>query len=153
MEQPVSIILDSKGGEVLWVRPETGVAEAVRVMNEHNTGSVLIMEPNGTLMGIFTERDVLRRVIDGHLDYDRTPVSQVMSTDVACIARNTTVEEALVIVNSRNCRHLPVVDGDRVIGVISVRDLVNTLVRDQEYRITELTDYISGNYGRNARIQ
>jgi len=153
MEQPLSTILDSKGGEVLWVRPETSVAEAVRVMNERNTGSVLIMEPNGKLMGIFTERDVLRRVIDGHLDYDSTPVSQVMSSDVACVARNTTVEEALVIVNSKNCRHLPVVDGDRVIGVISVRDLVNTMVRDQEYRITELTDYISGKYGRNARIQ
>lgn len=153
MEQPVSAILAEKGNDVLWVKPGTSVAEAVRVMNERNTGSVLVMEQDGTLVGIFTERDVLRRVIDGHLDYDNTPVSRVMSEDVACIRGNTTVEEALVIVNSRNCRHLPVIDDERVVGLISVRDLVNAVVRDQEHRITELTDYISGNYGRNARIQ
>ncbi|MBA1148758.1 CBS domain-containing protein [Ectothiorhodospiraceae bacterium WFHF3C12] len=138
---------------MLRVTPGSSVAEAVRLMNERNTGSVLVMEEDGTLIGIFTERDVLRRVIDGHLDYDSTAVSDVMSRDVACIRGNTTVEEALVIVNSRNCRHLPVIDNERVVGVISVRDLINSVVRDQEHRITELTDYISGNYGRNARIQ
>lgn len=153
MEQPVSAILAEKGREVLWVTPQASVAEAVRLMNERNTGSVLVMERDGTLVGIFTERDVLRRVIDGHLDYDDTAVAKVMSEDVACIRGNTTVEEALVIVNSRNCRHLPVIDEGRVVGLISVRDLVNAVVRDQEHRITELTDYISGNYGRNARIQ
>lgn len=153
MQQPVSAILAEKGNEVLWVAPTTSVAEAVRLMNERNTGSVLVMERDGTLVGIFTERDVLRRVIDGHLDYDSTAVSRVMSEDVACVRGNTTVEEALVIVNSRNCRHLPVIEDERVIGLISVRDLVSAVVRDQEHRITELTDYISGNYGRNARIQ
>ena len=153
MEQPVSAILDEKGNEVLSVPPQASVAEAVRLMNQRNTGSVLVMDADGRLAGIFTERDVLRRVIDAHLDYERTPVADVMSRDVACIRANTTVQEALVIVNARNCRHLPVLEGDRVVGLISVRDLVNAVVRDQEHRITELTDYISGNYGRNARIQ
>lgn len=153
MESPISAILEVKGNEVLRMAPQASVAEAVRLMNEHNTGSVLIMDDDGTLVGIFTERDVLRRVIDAHLDYEHTAVSEVMSRDVACIRPNTTLAEALVVVNSRNCRHLPVIDDDRVVGLVSVRDLVNAVVRDQEYRITELTDYISGNYGRNARIQ
>jgi len=146
MESPVSSILARKGREVFTVRPQTSVAEAVRLMNQRNIGAVAVTEGD-RLVGIFTERDVLRRVIDGGLNPDTTPVSRVMTEQLVYVTADTTVGDAMVIVNAKGCRHLPVMDGDRLLGVISTRDLINEVVDGQEHRISELVQYIYGDYG------
>jgi Predicted signal-transduction protein containing cAMP-binding and CBS domains len=146
MDIPVSTILAREGRKLYRVTPDTSVADAVRVMNEGNVGAVAVMEGE-RLVGIFTERDVLRRVIDGGLDPDATPVSRVMTDQIVYVTPDTTVGDAMVVVNAKGCRHLPVMDGDRLLGVISSRDLINEVVSGQEHRISELVQYIYGDYG------
>ena len=152
MDRPVSALLQGRDREILAVRPQATVAEAVRIMNEQNIGAVLVTDDDRRLLGIFTERDVLRRVVDGSLDPQETPISEVMTTSVACVRPSTKVHEALVVFNTHNCRHLPVVDNDRVTGLLSIRDVTAALVQDQDHQITELTDYIYGSYGRHAGV-
>lgn len=146
MKRKIGSILGTTGG-IHALGPRSSVAEAVHMMNERNIGAVLIVDPEGTLLGIFTERDVLRRVIDGRLDYDRTRLEDVMTSKVYCLSVENTVEEALMLVNAHNCRHLPVLDDNRLQGMISIRDLTNTLVEDREQEIEQLQRYIAGNYG------
>ncbi|RFA29054.1 hypothetical protein CAI21_11475 [Alkalilimnicola ehrlichii] len=147
MDNPISEILEAKQGQVYAVSPDATVTAAVHLMNEKNIGAVAVVE-DGKLVGIFTERDVLRRVIDRDLDPGATPLYEVMTRQLAFVRPATTVEEALVIVKAKNCRHLPVMEGDALIGMISLRDLTNWIVDGQEHRIAELVEYISGNYGR-----
>jgi CBS domain-containing protein len=104
------------------------------------------------LRGIFTERDVLKRVVAAGLDAETTSVSDVMTTQLAYIRASTTVREAMLIVNTKGCRHLPVLDGDRLLGIVSVRDLINHVVDGQEHQIAELVHYIAGNYGPEASL-
>ncbi|MCC5812131.1 MAG: CBS domain-containing protein [Ectothiorhodospiraceae bacterium] len=147
METPVSTLLAGKGDSAVHtVQPSATVTEAVHLMNQRNIGAVAVME-GSRLAGIFTERDVLRRVIDGSMDPDQTPVSSVMTRELVVVRPQTTVGEALVLVDNKNCRHLPVVEQGRLVGMLSVRDLVGSVVHGQEHRIAELTDYIYGSYG------
>jgi CBS domain-containing protein len=146
VETPLSSILLENGGQVHAVSPDATVTEAVHLMNRHNVGAVAVMHGE-RLVGIFTERDVLRRVIDNRLDPDETQVSRVMTEQLVYATPQMTVGEALVVVNAKNCRHLPVLDGDNLVGVISVRDLINVVVDGQEHRIAELVQYIYGDYG------
>ncbi|MGD8429974.1 MAG: CBS domain-containing protein [Ectothiorhodospiraceae bacterium] len=146
MRKAVGSILEAKGRRILALGAEASIADAVRLMNSHNVGAVLIFDPEERLEGIFTERDVLRRVVDARLDYENTPVERVMTRDVLAISPETTIEEALLTVSTKGCRHLPVVDGERVVGMISIRDLTNSLVEDREHQIAALTDYIAGQY-------
>lgn len=147
MEQPVSIILRDKANNGLHtLTPDMTVSEAVHRMNGENIGAVAVVRGE-RLAGVFTERDVLRRVIDTHLDPDTTRLEDVMTTEVIVISPSTTVGEAMVLVDTQNCRHLPVCEGDRLIGMVSMRDLIGAVVDTQKHRIEELTDYIYGNYG------
>ncbi|WP_435099981.1 CBS domain-containing protein [Arhodomonas sp. AD133] len=146
MRQPVSSILRQKPPQLHALGPESSVDDAVRLMNRYNVGAVLVMDPDQRLLGIFTERDVLRRVIDGRLDYEGTRLAEVMTSQVRTITPETTVEDALTIVDRYACRHLPVTRGDQVIGMISLRDLTGALVADRESEIQQLTGYISGRY-------
>ncbi len=147
METPVSVLLAARGDSAVHVVQHSAtVTEAVHVMNQRNIGAVAVM--NGErLAGIFTERDVLRRVIDGHMNADAVPVSSVMTRELVVVRPQTTVGEALVLVDNKGCRHLPVVDQGRLVGMLSVRDLIGSVVSGQEHRIAELTDYIYGSYG------
>lgn len=151
MDQPVSKLLESRPGDLHTVERDASVAEAVRAMNAAHVGAIIVMD-QGRLAGIFTERDVLRRVIESNRKADETPVADVMTSDVVVIKPTDTVQHAMVLVNSRNCRHLPVMDGDTVLGMVSVRDLIGAIVDGQEHRIAELTDYIYGGYGLQTRI-
>ncbi len=150
METLISSLLEAReNNAVHTVDARATVTEAVQMMNKRNIGAVAIISGGG-LAGIFTERDVLRRVIDGRLDADTTPVTDVMTREVVVISPTDTVRDALVLVDTRNCRHLPVMDGDRLVGMVSMRDLVGAVVDGQEHRIAELTDYIYGGYGRHV---
>ncbi len=135
-------LLAEKGNVVHHVSPEAPVAEAVRRMNDHHVGSLLVIDA-GTLLGIFTERDVLVRVVDKGLDPRTTVVEEVMTDELITVSPNTTVHEAMHIVTRRRCRHLPVVEHGEVIGMISIGDLTRWMVRDQRDMIEHLERYIT----------
>ena len=147
MERRISELLASKGKGLHALGPDDTVADAVHLMNRENIGAVMVFDPEERLMGLFTERDVLRRVIDGRLDYKTTRLEDVMTRRLATLKPSMIVVEALQLVNQVGCRHLPVLDGDRVLGMISIRDLTNTLVEARDAEISELTEYIAGSYG------
>lgn len=144
-EAKLSELLAEKGSAIYCVEPEATVAEAVVLMNQKNIGSVLVMH-GAEVTGIFTERDVLTRVVGSGRDPVKTRVHEVMSRKLAVVKPGTTVDEAMRIISEKRFRHLPVMDGDRVLGMISINDLNRWLVREDESYIENLLNYISGKY-------
>lgn len=142
MEIPVKKILDEKGGTVERASPTETVCDAVTRMNERNIGALLVM--NGErVAGIFTERDVLTRVVGRRADPAKTPVGEVMTRNVISIGPATTVQQAMMVVTKHRCRHLPVIEDGRLLGMVSSGDLMRWTVRDQQSTIDDLTDYVS----------
>jgi CBS domain-containing protein len=135
--EPLSKLMEERRAAVHSVGPDLSVTECVRQMNELKIGAMLIMEDN-RLVGIFTERDAMTRVLGGGLDPTHTPVSEVMTSDPVCVSPATTLEEARALVTTKRIRHLPVVENDRVVGMVSSGDLTHWLVRDQSVRIGDL---------------
>jgi CBS domain-containing protein len=122
------------------------IDEAVDKMNQELIGAVLVMR-GGDLAGIFTERDVLTKVVGRQMDTGTTPVADVMTKDVLVCDGSTTLEDAMRIVTERRFRHLPVTEGNRLIGMVSSGDLTRWTVRDQQDTIEDLVKYISGDIG------
>jgi len=147
MHNHLKRILEEKGSTVHSVEPEASVLEAVRRMNQHRVGALLVMDGDRPV-GIFTERDVLKRVVDTGKDPGRTRVADVMTTDLVCVRPETTVHEAMAVITERRCRHLPVLDGERLSGLVSIGDLTRWLVKDQHIQIRDLVDFITGKYPR-----
>lgn len=147
MDNPVRAILDHKGTAVETTTASTSVAEAVRAMNRARIGCLVVVDGDRPL-GIFTERDVLTRVVDGGLDPEATPVAEVMTRDLVAIRPETTVHQAMAVMTERRCRHLPVVDGGRLAGMVSIGDVTRWNVRDQRHTIEDLVSYITGEYPR-----
>jgi CBS domain-containing protein len=143
MNASVSMLLERKGSAVHTLVPSASVAEAVQLMNRSKISSILIVE-QGRLAGIFTERDVLRRVVGENLDPKTTPLSTVMSAGVRTITPATSIEEALGIFTTRGCRHLPVLDGARLTGLISVGDISRWLAEVNQAEAEHLKNYING---------
>lgn len=147
IEYPLSAVLDSKETKELFsVKPSSVVIEAVDLMNRERIGAVLVMEDEHPV-GIFTERDVLVRVVATGRDAARTKVESVMTTNLIGVHLKTTVDEAMQIITQKRCRHLPVLDDDgKVVGMASIGDLTRWIVRDRENRLEDLTHYITGRY-------
>jgi len=145
METQLRTLLENKPGAVLSASPEMTVAAAVAVLNARNVGALLVM--NGAeLVGVFTERDVLRRVVGEHRDPDTTRVGDVMTRDLVVMRPSSTVQDAMTVVSERRFRHLPIVEEGKVVGVISAGDLNHWLIRNRDVDISELVDYIKGTY-------
>jgi CBS domain-containing protein len=126
----VEAVLKSKATDQLVVVPASAsVAQAVEVMAEREIGAVLVMTEDGLVGGIFTERDVLMRVVHPGRDPKATPMSLVMTRDVCFVSPGTTIVAALSLMHVQHLRHLLVIDGPRVYGLVSMRDLVHQLVR------------------------
>ena len=145
MKSTLGMLLQDKGGEVHSVGPDITVLEAVQRMNELHIGALLVMDSE-KLVGIFTERDILGRVVAVGLDPGGIPVSKVMTSKLAVVRPETTVEDAMRICSKKRCRHLPVMEGDKLLGVISSGDLSNWITRSQESEIQNLIHYIAGQY-------
>lgn len=141
MEDQIRKVLDTKGPHVEKIDVSATVCSAVGLMNERAIGSVVVFD-GPKLAGIFTERDVLVRVVGDRRDASTVRVGDVMTRALLTIDLTTTVEQAMAIMTARRCRHLPVVDGDRVVGLVSAGDLTRWVIRDQERAIVDLTDYI-----------
>ena len=121
------------------VGPDTPVAECVRTMTAKRIGALIVMDGE-KLVGIFTERDALTKVLGAGLDPVSTKISAVMTTDPYCILPGTTVGEAMEVVTKRRFRHLPIVENGKVLGVVSSGDLTHWLVKDQLGEVQELMD-------------
>jgi CBS domain-containing protein len=131
----IESVVHDKGGDHLFVIPASAtVAEAVELMVANEIGAVLAMTEDGLVGGIFTERDLLVRVVHAGLDPNRTPISLVMTRDVRFVSPGTTLEAALALMHVQRHRHLLVMDGPRVHGVVSMRDLAYHLIRRGEGR-------------------
>ena len=141
MNAPVSTLLESKSTTVFSVSVTVTVAEAVHEMNRRKIGSVLVME-GGVLVGIFTERDVLMRVVAADRDPKITPVAHVMTRSPVTIHSSMTIEEVMDLHSGKHFRHLPVVENGRVIGMISVRDILRWLSEANSRKADQLEDFI-----------
>ena len=143
MKTPISALLERKGPIVHAVTPTMTVAEAVAEMNRHHVGSTVVLD--GTrLSGIFTERDVLRRVVGAGLDPNRTRVADVMTKEIITISPDTTVEDALLVFTEQRCRHLPVIADGRMIGLLSSGDVSRWMSDVHRSEAEHLKNYISG---------
>ena len=139
----VSQIIERKGTQVVSVSRQAPVLEAIRMMAEHHIGAVLVME-EGQLIGIASERDYARKVIlQGRSSHD-TPVAVIMSSPVVCVGPHDSVAECMSIMTEKHIRHLPVIEGERVVGVISIGDLVKETIEEQKQEISLLQQYIAG---------
>jgi CBS domain-containing protein len=138
----LSEILDEKGTDVLQIEADTSVFEAVKRMVEANVGSLLVTE-EGEITGIVTERDYLRRVaLEGRTDKE-TAVREIMSSPLIVVTPQTTIDECMALMTDRRIRHLPVVEGGEVVGVVSIGDIVKFKSKQQSFEIKYLTDYIT----------
>ena len=135
-------ILRRKGTVVWSTSPDETVLEAIRRMAEHGVGALLVLEDD-QLVGLFSERDYSRKVILQGLRSQDTPVNTVMSTPVLTISPDATVQQGLSMMNEKSVRHLPVTDGSGIIGVVSMRDLVQAVIEDQEALIEQLERYLT----------
>ena len=138
----LSEILDEKGHDVLEIEGDASVFAAVKKMVERNVGSLLVTE-NGEVAGIVTERDYLRRVaLEGRTDKE-TPVREIMSAPLIVVTPQTTVDECMALMTDRRIRHVPVVEGGQVVGIVSIGDVVKFKSKQQSFEIQYLTDYIT----------
>jgi CBS domain-containing protein len=135
----LSIVAEERRRPIVSVRPDTSVTEAIRLMNGENIGAVMVMEDD-EIIGIFTERDALNKVLAAGIDPVSTKVSEVMTRDPYCVDPSTTVEEAMAIVTHHRVRHLPIVHNGKLVALISSGDLTRWLVEDQAGEIRELVD-------------
>jgi CBS domain-containing protein len=145
MKSSLGMLLNDKGGEVYSVTPDTTVLKAVQRMNDLHIGALLVIVSD-KVQGIFTERDILSRVVAVGMDPGSVAVSKVMTTKLAVVRPETTVEDAIRICTKKRCRHLPVMEDDKLLGVISSGDLANWITRSQKTEIQNLIHYISGQY-------
>jgi CBS domain-containing protein len=135
-------ILEEKGSDVLEIDADASVLEAVRLMVEENVGSLLVTE-RGEIIGIVTERDYLRRVtLEGRIETE-TRVGEIVSSPLIVADYETTVDECMALMTDRRIRHVPVVDEGRVIGLVSIGDLVKFKSKLQTFEIQYLTNYIT----------
>src|SRR5215467_7431297 len=138
----VAQILRGKGHQVWSVSPSTLVYDALKIMAEKDVGALLVLEGD-ELKGIFSERDYARKVILHGKSSREIAVKEIMSSDVITIRPQQSVEDCMALMTDKRIRHLPVVDDDRVVGVISIGDAVREIISERELRIEQLQSYIT----------
>ena len=141
----VSALLHYKGSEICSVPPETTVFEAIKLMADKNIGALLVMT-GGKLTGVFTERDYTRKVALQGKSSRETRVREIVSTEVISVGLHHSVEECMKLMTEHRVRHLPVVEGAKVVGLVSIGDLVNWIISTQSAQIDQMAHYITGGY-------
>jgi CBS domain-containing protein len=143
--EPLEAILDAKGRDLFTTPPDASVLDAVETMCRLHIGALLVMSDT-TLVGVFSERDLMTRVVLAGLDPGTTPVGDVMTQSVVTLDADSSVDEAMAIMTQKRVRHLPVVEEGHLLGLVSIGDLVRSTILDKEHFIEELQDYVSGRY-------
>src|SRR5262245_62062449 len=141
MNEAIREVLELKGSDVETIESNATVLDAVERMNEAHIGALLVVDDD-RVIGIFTERDVLQRVVAKRLAPETTIVRDVMTRGLVTLTADTSVVEAMMVVTDKRCRHIPVFDGARLVGLVSIGDLTSWVVRDQQRTIADLYDYI-----------
>jgi CBS domain-containing protein len=141
-----SILKNRQEISLYSVRQDISVYEAVRVMGLHNTGSVLVVNEAGDMLGILTERDYARKIVLQGKRSAETLVKEIMTPaeNIVSVTRQTTIEECMMKMNGSKIRHLPVLENGRPITVISIGDVVSAVIREQEFTIKAMNNYIKG---------
>ena len=139
----VQHLLDAKGRKVISIQPDASVFDAIKRMAEQGIGSLVVMQGE-ELAGIVTERDYARKVILKGRASDTTTVAEIMTTDVITTSPEETANNCMEVMTAKKCRHLPVVEDGKVTGMISIGDLVQAIIADQQAEIEQLEHYISG---------
>ncbi len=141
MNKKVADVLLRKGSNITTVQPGDSVLDALRIMADQNIGSVMVME-NGRYLGIMTERDYSRKIILKGRSSTDTPVSEIMSNDFPRVTTADSIDYCMQLMSDKNIRYLPVFDGEQVIGIISINDVVKETILSHEETITQLKDYL-----------
>lgn len=139
----VNDILRTKGSTVFAVRPTDTVLDALAVMAEHEVGAVIVLDSE-KLVGILTERDYARKVVLAGRSSKSSQIKEIMTTHVICVAPQRAIEECMALMTDKRVRHLPVLDHKRVVGIVSIGDLVKATIAEQEFTIAQLQSYIAG---------
>ena len=137
----VRSLLEGKGRAIYSVEPQAAVLDAIRLMAEHRVGALLVMK-GAALEGIVSERDYARKVILRGRSSSDTPVRDIMSSPVLTVSLDTSVQACMQLMTDHRVRHLPAVDGDRVVGMVSIGDLVKAVIAEQQQQIEQLESYI-----------
>ena len=140
----VAELLKAKPTRVVSVKPEQSVLEAIKVLAAEDVGAVIVMS-GSRLAGIMSERDYTRKIVLKGRASDTTRVEEIMTSSVIVVNPRTKARECMALMTEKNIRHLPVVDEGRVIGMVSIRDIVSDIIADQDFTIEQLEHYISGN--------
>jgi len=140
--RPVQELLNKRDANVYSVAPDVSVFEALQVLAEHDVGALMVMQ-DGKLVGVFSERDYTRKVALAGKASKETRVRDIMTANVMTVSPTTRTKDCLALMSQRKFRHLPVVDGDRVMGMISIRDIMDDIIADHENTINQLQSYIA----------
>lgn len=136
--------LQRKGYHIFSIHPEASVFEALVLMAEKNVGALLVMEEGQRLVGIFSERDYARKVILQGKSSKETLVREIMSSPVIAVNIDQPIETCMALMTEKHIRHLPVIENDRIVGVISIGDVVKEIIEEQQFVIEQLENYITG---------
>lgn len=142
MTTTVNQLLNAKPRQIFSVTPETMVIDAIKEMNEKKVGALAVIKDD-KLMGILSERDYTRKVILHNKNSSETPVSEIMTENVKTVSPSQTIEECMVIMSENHIRHLPVLEGDKPVGVLSIMDVVKNIINEKEFIIEQLEHYIT----------
>ncbi len=143
----VSNILKEKGSTVYHITPDSSVFEAIKLMSEKRIGALVVLEDE-SLRGIISERDYRDKVILKGRTSKTTTVKEIMTSDVYWVPPDATIKKCMALMTEKKFRHLPVMENDKVVGVISIGDLVKQIISDQKVEINHLKNYIVGSYPR-----
>jgi CBS domain-containing protein len=136
-------LLQLKGNEVWSITPDTLVFDALKVMAEKNVGALLVVE-GVNLIGIFSERDYARKIVLKGESSHKVMIKEVMTSGVVSVRPEQSIEECMALMTSKHVRHLPVLENNKLIGLISIGDVVKAIISDKEYTIKQLENYITG---------
>ena len=141
----VGNLLTSKGREIWSIAPDKSIFDALEMMADKNVSGLLVLE-SGKLVGIFTERDYARKLILKGKSSKKTKVSDLMTKNILYVGSKNTIEDCMKLMTGKRVRHLPVIDTGRLIGIVTIGDLVKQIISEQQTTIHQLENYISGGY-------
>ena len=136
-------LLDDKGRDVWSIHPDSSVFDAIQLMASRDVGALVVVEDDRPV-GIFTERHYARNVILKGKSSPKTPTRDIMTTDVICARPEQTIEQCMAVMTDKRVRHLPVLDQESLVGIVSIGDLVKSIIADQNFAIEQLEHYIRG---------